>query len=145
MSDQDISTFIAAAREEGFSHHERADRHRLDDIVLYRFWLPVRGTDLSTSLDLQVGLSAYHKQVLDRAREVSLSGQSVKVVAPEDLVLTKLSAFRPIDRADVIDVICLNNLDFDYIRHWAGRLNLDDRLADVVEAARMFTESSSDE
>ncbi len=47
----------------------------------------------------------------------------------------KLSAFRPIDRADAIDVIALADLDEDYFKLWAERLGLEERLSDVLRAA----------
>lgn len=144
LSDNDISRFIEAARAHGFSHHERADCHHLDDVTLYRFWLPIRDTGLSTSLGLQIGKSDYHREVLRRGKEISLANVSLRIVTPEDLVLTKISAYRPIDRADAIDVATLNELDEEYLSLWAERLGLQERLRDVLETSSTLSSESND-
>lgn len=137
LTDEQLFAFVEAARGLGFSHHSRADRHHLDDVVLYRFWLPVRDTGLSTSLDLQCGHSEFHSNVARRAQEVRVAGTRLKVASLEDLILMKLMAFRPVDRADAIDIVALNRgqVDEAYLQDWARRLGVVDRLREVLEAS----------
>lgn len=53
----------------------------------------------------------------------------IAVVAPEDLVLHKLLADRPRDRADIADLFLVAGaLNLEYLRHWARRLGVEDRL-----------------
>ena len=58
------------------------------------------------------------------------AGEAVPVLAPEDLILLKLVAFRPKDTFDLETVIDATRelLDVDYLRGWADRLRLRDRL-----------------
>ncbi|MCA9792683.1 MAG: hypothetical protein KC910_12840, partial [Candidatus Eremiobacteraeota bacterium] len=137
LSEDDMEKFILAARDVGFSHHPRADRHPLDEVTLYRFWLPVRETGLSTSLDLQVGSSEFHLSVIARAASVTLAGVRVKLATREDLILMKLVAFRPIDRADAIDLATGADLDKAYLELWVERLGLGERWREVCAALEL--------
>lgn len=119
-------------RNHGFAHHERVDRHRLDQVTLYRFWLPVENLDLSLSLDVQEGHTPLHASLLERARSIPFATHQLRVATSEDLLLTKLLAFRPIDRADAIYLLQMeSNLDLNYIQHWVDRLELGSRWEDI--------------
>ncbi|MEW6282903.1 MAG: nucleotidyl transferase AbiEii/AbiGii toxin family protein [Candidatus Eremiobacterota bacterium] len=129
---------IDAARAQGFAHHDRADVHPLDGVTLYRFWLPVEGRDLSLAMDVQAGHTEFHAGVLDRARELDMGSFRLRVASVEDLVLLKLLAFRPIDRADAIDLMTLEGpaLDTAYLETWASRLGVEERWQEVVGMTR---------
>lgn len=122
-------------RAQGFAHHARADRHQLDDVLLLRFWLPIGETGLSASLDVQVAKSRFSQQVVANARHAGLIGYDVALATPEDLILLKLCAFRPIDRADAIELAQLHrdSLNRDYLLEKARELAVADRLSEVLD------------
>lgn len=100
--------------------------------MLFRFWFPVGDSGFSLSLDLQSGRSPFHQEVLRRAELLDVLGLHVKVATREDLVLLKLAAWRPIDRADAIDLLQFTNgCDDKYLDHWAALLGLEDRLSEA--------------
>ncbi|MCE7869919.1 hypothetical protein DYH09_06015 [bacterium CPR1] len=121
-------------RAQGFAHHDRADRHQLDDVLLLRFWLPIGTTGLSASLDVQLAQSGFSRQVVANARKESLVGHEIALATPEDLILLKLCAYRPVDRADAIELAQLHrdNLDRDYLLARARELAVADRLSEVL-------------
>jgi len=59
----------------------------------------------------------------------SLKGARVSYMmigAPEDLILQKLKVGRPRDFEDALSVLerSRKTLDFEYLKHWSGRLGL---------------------
>lgn len=130
-------------REEGFSHHDRADRRELEGVVLYRFWLPIRQTGLSASFDVHQPADPFHHAVVARARTTRLHGQPVCVAIPADLILLKLSANRPVDRADAIDLLFIHKgqIALEALRRQAEELGILDRLEEALSVAESETES----
>lgn len=80
---------------------------------------PVRMDVLAASHD-------YYYRLLARSRQVIALGTTVRVAGPEDIILLKLLADRPQDRADVAAILGANpNLDWGVLRDEADRLGLD--------------------
>jgi hypothetical protein len=72
--------------------------------------------------------------VYDRRRQFGSDVGPLWVVSPEDLLLLKLLADRPRDRADIADLLLVAGpLDMPYVRAWANRLGLDERLERALE------------
>jgi hypothetical protein len=70
---------------------------------------------------------------LSRAVTAVMGQARVKVMTPEDVVLLKLLSRRKKDLADIEDLVALcTHLDVTYLREWAGRLGIEDRLAEVL-------------
>lgn len=67
---QDPDRIVNSLREVGFAHHERADRHKLDRVVLLRFWYPI-SESASLGVDVQIAQDPFLEQVLARATDVS--------------------------------------------------------------------------
>jgi hypothetical protein len=72
----------------------------------------------------------YRRAEFARRRRLSVEGQEVFVVAPEDLILSKLdwaresrSAVQLADVRNLLDSVV--ELDRDYLREWVSRLGLD--------------------
>jgi hypothetical protein len=79
----------------------------------------------------------YRKVEFERRREIDIEGVSIAVVAPEDLILSKLCWVKEseseMQQRDVKDLIrSAENLDWPYLKEWAGRLGV----ADLLERAR---------
>jgi len=137
LEGEGLARIKQAAREAGFAHHDRADRHSLEGLTLYRFWLPIGNTDMSMPLDVQDGHTPFHASALARAVPASIGGLPIRVVSREDLILLKLLAWRPVDRADAIELLRLypERLESAYLNDWADRLGVSDRLREAQTAA----------
>ena len=78
----------------------------------------------------------YRRVELARRRPVTIAGRIVQVVAPEDLVLSKLVWARPsqseVQLRDVRSLIaCVPDLDWPYLERWATELGVGALLAEV--------------
>lgn len=132
----DVSLLARHLQEAGFAHHPRADVHPLERVVLYRFWFPVAPA-ASSGVDVQVAKDPYLGDVVQRATVLAVAGTGVPVATAEDLVLLKLLSFRPIDRADAVELAALASpFDEPYVERRAGELGIGERWQEVREAAR---------
>ena len=129
---------VESFRDQGFAHMDRADRHRLDDVELLRFWLPVDDSAVSIGVDLQLSRSEHLEIVVHRAGVESYQGLSLRVATREDLILLKLAAWRPIDRADAVELAALSpgTLNWDYLNTQANQQDLSARLEEIRELSR---------
>jgi hypothetical protein len=74
--------------------------------------------------------SEYRRQEFSRRRRVRVEGEDVSLVAPEDLIISKLDWARQtrseVQLGDVRNLLsCVPGLDETYLAHWTGRLGLD--------------------
>lgn len=98
------------------------------DAGLLRMWSPPSRRE-GLGLDVLLTDSPYSEEVVRRATVVEVLGTPVRVATPEDLLLMKLEANRPIDLDDAIALkdAFANRLDRDYLRSRADRLSPDVR------------------
>ncbi|HVF86110.1 MAG TPA: nucleotidyl transferase AbiEii/AbiGii toxin family protein, partial [Pyrinomonadaceae bacterium] len=59
-------------------------------------------------IDLSCGALPFEREIIERAQAVELPGMTVRVVTPEDLIVTKGVALREQDVADIKTVIDVN-------------------------------------
>ena len=79
---------------------------------------------------------AYRREEFERRRQVRIDGTDVSLVAPEDLVLSKLhwakDSRSEIQLNDVRNLIaCVGDLDWNYVDRWASHLTVSTLLAAV--------------
>jgi hypothetical protein len=97
------------------------------DLVLYR-------DAAGRRIDILFAHTAFERSALSRRTTLSpLLGPKAYVVSPEDLVVYKLIADRPQDRADIVAVVEAQvargaPLDWAYVEHWCDVWDLRDRL-----------------
>jgi hypothetical protein len=76
-------------------------------------------SDRRLVVEIQAAKTEFQQQVLARAVTVE---SGVKIATPEDLIVLKLIANRAKDRVDILGLLRLPNLDWDYIercsREW---------------------------
>jgi len=98
-------------------------------LVKFQIFVEDNGIDI----DVFLAETEFQQSVVSRRRREELDGAVLFLVSPEDLVLLKLLANRPRDIADVFDVLFIQGeLDGLYLREWATRLNISDRLTKVL-------------
>lgn len=73
-------------------------------------------------LELQAAKTALQESVITRARTTA---DGLRVATPEDLILLKLIANRPKDRIDLTGLCARPDLDWDYLREWARRWEIE--------------------
>jgi hypothetical protein len=102
-------------------------------LVKFRLYLAERGVDV----DVFLAETPYQMEVLSRRRRSQANGGAIWLVSPEDLILLKLIANRPRDAADILDVLFIQGqLDERYLREWAHKINVADRLDDILKQFR---------
>jgi hypothetical protein len=82
--------------------------------------------------------SEYRREEFSRRRPVSMESHEFFIVAPEDLILSKLEWTRdsrsPLHLDDVRNLLrSVQGLDKDYLVHWASRLGLEPLYREVCQ------------
>ena len=77
-----------------------------------------------TAVDLFFAYDPLHHSCELRARTVGFSGQPIRVLSGEDIVLFKTLYNRPKDWPDIEQLLAVQgpNLDAAYVRDWIGRM-----------------------
>ncbi len=78
------------------------------------------------SVDFLFADDDFKRQALKRSSAVTVSGFSVKIPTPEDLILLKLQSGRPQDKLDAEKILDMqkDHLNREYIRMWSEKLNI---------------------
>jgi hypothetical protein len=78
------------------------------------------------TVDLMRPRDIHDNQAFERRKRKRLAGRFCWVIAPDDFILQKLKVGRPRDFEDALSVLERSRkmLDFKYLKHWAGRLEL---------------------
>lgn len=126
----------AACAAEGFEHDPERDRFSFNGINLHRYWTDIGLTGLRWSIDVQQADTDFQRSILARRRVADFDDLRFPIATPADLILLKLFAFRPVDRADCIELVRMyGDVDRDYVLSWISRMGLETRWAEVLEAA----------
>jgi DNA-binding CsgD family transcriptional regulator len=84
-------------------------------------------------VDVFLAETPFQRQLLDRRERHEVDGHTAWFVTAEDLILLKLLAGRPKDRADIADILFIQGqLDEAHMRRWAEKLGVDRALAEVL-------------
>jgi hypothetical protein len=74
------------------------------------------------NVDLSCGTLPFDEEMIARARKLTIGAVNIRVITPEDLIITKAVAHRPRDISDIEAILNIEpNLDFDRIRSWVGQ------------------------
>lgn len=135
---KDIDLLVSCPANEAHALLEVAARHGyaweesdVQDFLeagLLRMWGPPSRRE-GLGLDILLTDSPFNEQVVARATSVEVLGTRVAVATPEDLLLMKLDANRPIDLDDAIAIkdAFADGLDQGYLRAQADRIGEDVR------------------
>lgn len=118
---------LEVAQRHGYAWEE-SDVGDFLDAGLLRMWGPPSRRE-GLGLDILLTDSAFDEEAVRRASVVEVLGTKVAVATPEDLVLMKVQANRPIDLDDVLAIkdAFAQRLDKTYMRAQADLLGADVR------------------
>lgn len=126
--DVDITVLLPPGREEPILQEVvAAFPPRIKDAVAFALEhrvLPVEVPGAS-EVDISLGLPGYEEHVIARAVPYDLGGgRTVRLCAPEDLIIHKALAGRPQDVLDLQGIVARQGaaLDVSYIRRWLAEL-----------------------
>jgi len=78
--------------------------------------------------------SPFLRSAMERRLTIDLGADSIQVITAADLLLLKLLAGRRKDQLDIENLVALQGLtEADYLRQWADRLGIRDRLDRLLE------------
>ena len=136
-SEEALTELLRILEEEGFDVPEEHKKGWRDSVAgmgkvkVARF----EGTTL-WDVDLFLVRGAFLESALARRRAVRFCGREAWFVAPEDLVLLKLIANRRKDQLDVEEILRISvSLDLAYLKEWARRMGISERLEGFLESA----------
>lgn len=123
----EATSLLDVARRHGYAW-EQSDVQDFLDAGLLRMWGPPSRRE-GLGLDILLTNSVFDEDAVRRASVLEVLGTKVAVATPEDLLLMKIEANRPIDLDDVIAIkdAFVNRLDLAYVRAQADRFGQDVR------------------
>ncbi len=116
----DIPEIIAAAEKLGIIPRiEDASEFAKKNRVLL-----LRHAGSSVNIDISLGILPFEEEAVERSREVNVGGVSVRLPTPEDLVIFKAVAHRPVDLFDIQGIVESNpELDRQRIEYWVRQFS----------------------
>jgi hypothetical protein len=81
--------------------------------------------DRSLTVEIQTAKTQFQRDVAARARRTA---SGLRIATPEDLIVLKLIAYRPKDRLDLLGLMRLHGLDWNYVERWAAQWQVQERL-----------------
>jgi len=132
--DRRLQELLSALGSHGFDVPDEHRKGFVDTIAGFGKVKATRFVERSVwEIDLFLVRGPFLESAIRRRRAVPMSGREVWVLAPEDLILLKLIAFRRKDQLDVEEILKISrNLDHAYLREWAGRLKVETRLHEFL-------------
>lgn len=106
------------------------------DFARKRRILLLRHAPDSTNVDVSLGALPFEKEMIARRKTADVAGVPVALPSPEDLIIMKAIAHRPIDLHDIDGILDAHpGVDVRRIRKWVGdfsaALEMPEILADV--------------
>ena len=129
-----LPELFRAVEVRGYTVPESYQRGWVDTVahmplVKVRCYLEGRGVDV----DMFLAETPFQQELLRRRQRVETPDGNIWLASPEDVVLLKLIANRPRDILDAQDILfTLGELDRQYMRRWAERLDVLDQLDEIL-------------
>ncbi|MFY9345330.1 MAG: DUF6036 family nucleotidyltransferase [Planctomycetota bacterium] len=126
-----VDRFLAAAVADGFvvdPPFTKGFRDRVSgmDKLRIEWWTP---ESRRVEVDVFLVTTEYQRAAFARRVQARIDHTTAWVIGPADLILHKLVAGRPKDLADIQNVLAVQgSVDAEYVRKWAVRLAVEDRL-----------------
>jgi hypothetical protein len=133
LSERDVDRMVALFEDEFYIDYEAVQeaviQQRLFNIIHQRYVIKV---DFVIRKD-----TAYRREEFARRKEISIEGHRISIVAPEDLILSKLEWAKEsrseMQLADVRNLLSVSDLDRSYLLRWSHALGLELLYREVME------------
>jgi hypothetical protein len=134
LSIEDLPELIQAAAEEGvFPRIADAENFARKNRVLL-----LRHLASSSNIDISLGILPFEVELVERSQKLTVGTLRLRLPTPEDLIILKAVAHRPIDLADIQAVAASHpDLDKDRIRFWV------DQFAEALDLPDLWNTISS--
>ena len=124
MRPQDIDRFV-----ENFKEGYSCDKDSIEDAVQNRKMFNINDHASGFKADFVVLKSdPFRQNEFTRRIPMEFFGKTIYVVSPEDLIISKLIWIQELQSAiqmtDITNLVASDNLDWEYINLWVGKLNL---------------------
>jgi hypothetical protein len=134
--------FLESGKE--FEYYPRA-KDAVQFALKHRVLL-VKHTPTFTDVDISFGALPFEKESISRAIKIKIADISIPVPTPEDLVIMKAVAHRPIDLEDIRNILALNpKIDYKRINYWveefAGVLGMPEIMNDLEKLLKKNREN----
>lgn len=119
LASAEVYRFAERAKSEGFDIEPDLAETQWRGSGFVRLWLGPKGRQ--TAVDLMACNSDFLREVAWRAHQVRCLGFEVPIATPEDMLLFKVSAWRPKDIPDAVAIVDrhVDGLDVAYLHRWA--------------------------
>lgn len=134
LSAEQLPVLMEMAMDEGLVPRisdaaEFARRHRV---------LLLRHQESGIPVDISLGILPFEKEMIERRQSILAGDLIVPVPRPEDMIILKAIAHRPVDLADIQAIAERHpDLDREYIRQWI------EAFAEVLEVPDLWNQISS--
>lgn len=131
LSEIKETEFLQTLKRSGLKIIKPSKRIENFKLIEAHFTPPELG--LPIEVDFFIAQTEYQMQVLKRAVSINVLGRQIKLVSPEDLIISKLLSNRPLDRSDVQNIVSEQRglLDKEYLFSWARKLGVIRRLESI--------------
>jgi hypothetical protein len=125
LSERDIGRVVTLFQDEYY-----VDRGMVEQAVQHHSMFNMIHNTLVVKVDCVVRKDTeYRREEFSRRRSVTVAGQHMSIVSPEDLILSKLDWAKEsrsqMQLDDVRNLLrSVRGLDMDYLNRWVGRLGL---------------------
>jgi predicted nucleotidyltransferase len=97
-------------------------------------------------IDLLIAGTPFEEAAIGRAAKLTIDGQEMTIVTPEDLIVYKLIAGRARDYEAVAAILnmsdSLSEIDSAYVRGWLDQFGLGERWARAEDEARLMADDA---
>lgn len=137
LTPEEVPLLIQRLEKDGFIPPPSAWLESVGPARFQEFTLHWAYGDRLRAVDIFLATDPFQQEALVRSRGIELeTGFHARVATPEDLVIYKLLANRPKDRAAVERLLILQTgLDLPYLWKWGRRFNIVDRLREALGEA----------
>ncbi len=131
VDDAEWPRFLELGKKFGFQSRQKdALEFAQQNRVLW-----VKHQPTSIDVDISFGLLPFERDIFKRAKKIKIANFTISLPSPEDLIIMKAVAHRPIDMEDIRSILEVNpNLDFKRIKTTVKEF------ADVLEAPEIFND-----
>ncbi len=126
VNDEKVQELISSLEKENFRFDSKKGIVKIGNFEFLRFIYADKGSGIDVFVDIVTAKTEYQKEIIRRRQRLKIFDIEFYIATCEDLVLLKILASRPVDKADAQSLIEENmkELDRNYLFKWAQRLGI---------------------